>query len=182
MAEDGITDYGVAKRKAAKQLGVSAAAGLPTNDEIEQALREHQALFQDEDQPQWLHELRLAALQVMERLAMFRPCLTGAVQDGTAGNHSVVELDVFAESSKDLEIFLLSEGISYQSDDNQRRNRDGRETRLGFDWEGYPVQLNVYPAIAERSQPRNPHSGHRRSRLTARELSDLIVAQEGVCK
>ena len=180
MAEDGIADYGAAKRKAARQLGATDASGLPTNDEIEHELRDYQSLFQDEEQPQRVRELRQTALQVMGRLAVFRPYLTGAVLDGTAGRHSVIELDVFAESSKDVEIRLLSEGISYQTDDILQRNHEGLEARLGLDWDGCPVRLNVYAALAERSQQRNPHSGRKRLRLNARDLMDLIAEEGGV--
>ena len=38
MAEDGIEDYGQAKRKAARQVGATDARQMPTNDEIDVAL------------------------------------------------------------------------------------------------------------------------------------------------
>ena len=41
MAEDGVQDYGFAKRKAARQMGATDADSLPTNAEIEAELLQH---------------------------------------------------------------------------------------------------------------------------------------------
>src|SRR5471032_1964929 len=58
MAEDGIADYGTAKTKAARQAGLADSALLPDNQEIEEALREYQGLYQKDDQPAQLRRLR----------------------------------------------------------------------------------------------------------------------------
>jgi hypothetical protein len=50
IAEDGINDYGLAKRKAARQLGAINADELPNNAEIEAEVRTYQAVFQDDEQ------------------------------------------------------------------------------------------------------------------------------------
>ena len=144
MADEGVTDYGAAKRKAARQLGAGESETLPTNDEVEVELRSYQALFQDDEQREHLHDLRQAALAVMQELAEFRPCLTGQVLDGTAGRFSRIELDLFADSSKDVEIFLLSRDIEYAIDEMPRRGPDGAETRLRLEWDDIEVQLMIY--------------------------------------
>lgn len=169
MAEGGARDYGSAKRKAAHQLGATDSAGLPTNEEIENELRSYHALFDDEEQREHLLLLRHTAVDVMELLADFHPCLTGHVLDGTAGRHSPIELELFADSSKDVEIFLLSRGIDYAIDEMQRRGPESAETRLHLEWEEVYVHLLVFPLTAERSSPRNPHTGrgHARARLPA---------------
>lgn len=174
MAEDGIGDYGVAKRKAARQLGAGTGDGLPSNEEVEQELREYQALYQDEEQPERLYEMRKVALGVMQLLQDFRPCLTGAVLDGTAGRYSAIELDIFADSSKDVEIFLLSNSISYEVDELQHHGHDPAETRLRLDHEGFPVHLMVFPPLAERSHPRNPHTGRARLRAHVTAVAALL--------
>ena len=174
MAEDGIADYGAAKRKAARQLGAGTADGLPSNEEVEQELRDYQAIYQDDEHAEHLQELRQAALGVMEHLRDFRPCLTGAVLDGTAGRYAAIELDVFADSSKDVEIMLLSSGIQYEVDDIPRRGHDPVETRLRLDWEGIPVHLLIYPAIEARNQSRNSHTGRTRQRAQAGAVAALI--------
>ena len=51
MAEDGIADYATAKQKAARQAGLGDANLLPDNQEIEEALREYQGLYQKDEQP-----------------------------------------------------------------------------------------------------------------------------------
>ena len=45
MAEEGISDYAFAKRKAAKFFGLDDGDALPSNDEINDAIKEHQAIF-----------------------------------------------------------------------------------------------------------------------------------------
>jgi hypothetical protein len=61
MAEEGISDYAFAKRKAAKFFGLMDGDALPSNDEINDAIKEHQAIFFDEEHEQRLKELRLEA-------------------------------------------------------------------------------------------------------------------------
>lgn len=155
MAEGGISDYGSAKRKAARQLGAGHGDSLPSNTEVEAALRDYQAIFQDEEQHERIRDLRMMALEVMGLLTDFRPCLTGPVLDGTAGRYAPIEIDLFADSSKDVEIFLLSKGISYASDDIQRQTPLTAETRLRFDWHADSIHLLVYPLAAERNLARD---------------------------
>src|SRR5580765_7202671 len=84
MAEDGIDDFALAKRKAARQIGAVEGQGLPGNDEIEAELRAYRALYQEEEHPQVLAELRRVALDAMRALEHFHPYLTGPVLEGTA--------------------------------------------------------------------------------------------------
>lgn len=154
MAEDGIVDYGFAKRKAAKTLGVGDGETLPTNDEIETELRAYQSLFQEGEQNERLRVLRETALEVMYLLADFHPYLTGAVLDGTAGRYAGVEIDLYADSTKDVEISLLSHDISYESSEPRRQGPDTPETLLHLDWNDIPVTLAIHPLTNERQQKR----------------------------
>lgn len=174
MAEDGIADYGYAKRKAAKSLGAGDGDSLPTNEEVASELRAYQSLYQEDEQPQRLHELRVAAVEIMTFLAEFRPYLTGAVLDGTAGRYSGIEIDLYADSAKDVEIMLLSRNIAYDPDDNIRNRPDSPEARLSLDWNGIPVQLSVFPYVAERRQQRNPHTGHSPARARIEAVAALL--------
>ena len=173
MAEDGIADYGFAKRKAAKALGVGDGETLPTNDEIETELRAYQSLFQDGELNERLRELRETALEVMELLADFRPYLTGAVLDGTAGRYAGVEIDLFADSTKDVEISLLSRGISYESSEPRKQGPDTPETRLHIDWNGSPVTLSIYLLASERQHRRE--SPDRPTRARANAVAALLA-------
>jgi len=174
MAEDGVGDYGIAKRKAARRLGVVEGESLPTNDEVEAELRAYQAIYQPDEQRARLRELRGLALEVMDVLEGFRPYLTGAVLDGTAGRYAEVEIDVFADSAKEVEIFLLSKGISYAVAETRRQWPDGSDTRLRLDWNGNPVLLSVFPADAERQRRRNPHTGRTPGRARAGAVAMMI--------
>jgi hypothetical protein len=172
MAEDGIGDYGQAKRKAAKSLGAGEGDALPSNEEVEVELRAYQSLFQDDEQPERLRELRASALQAMEFLADFRPYLTGAVLDGTAGRYAEIEIDVFADSAKDVEIYLLSSNISYEIAANRQQGPDAPETRLRLDWGDAGVLLSIYPLQAERRHKAGPHPGRARAEAVAALLAD----------
>ncbi len=171
MAEDGIGDYGAAKRKAAKSLGAGDGVALPTNEEIAVELREYQTIYQDDEQQERLHDLRVTAIDVMQFLAEFHPYLTGAVVDGTAGRYSSVEIELFADSSKDVEISLLSRGISYEVTDSRR---PGLDSQLRIDWDDTPVLLSIYHILSERQQPKNPHSGRGRLRMRADAVKELL--------
>lgn len=171
MAEDGIGDYGAAKRKAARSLGVGEGEALPTNEEIETELRAWQSLYQEDEQRERVHDLRSTALEVMQLLDEFNPYLTGGALDGTAGRYSAVELDLYADSSKDVEIALLSHGISYDTMDNKRI---GIDAQLRLDWNDFPVLISIYPPLAERQQPKHPHGGRGRPRARAAAVKELL--------
>lgn len=112
VVDEGL-EYGAAKRRAVKQLGLPARSALPGNDEIESAVTEHIALFCAETQPRELLALRRLALTWMERLAAFRPHLGGAVWHGTATRLSDIYIQLFCDDSKSAEIFLLDQRVNY---------------------------------------------------------------------
>lgn len=175
MAEDGIGDYGLAKRKAAKNLGANDTDVLPSNEEIEVELRAYQSLFQDEEQTARLRELRQAALDAMGFLADFRPYLTGSVLDGTAGRYAEVEIELFADSTKDVEIFLLSHGIPYETAENRQQGPDAPEARLRLDWQDVPLLLSIYPPNAERRQRRGSGANGGPGRAKAEVVAALLA-------
>ena len=65
MAEDGVEDHGLAKRKAARQAGVADTRNLPGNDEIDIALREYREIYQPDAHREQLTELREIAVRAM---------------------------------------------------------------------------------------------------------------------
>ena len=113
IVEEGM-EYGAAKRRAARDLGVNARNGeLPGNDEIEDEVRAYLDLFRADTQPAELAELRRIAALWMEKLAAFRPHLTGAVWRGTATRLSSIFIDLFCDDSKSAEIALIDQRIDY---------------------------------------------------------------------
>ena len=114
VVEEGM-EYGPAKRRAARALGRNSArsAELPGNDEVEDAVREYLAVFCADTQPAELAELRRIAAHWMERLASFRPYLTGAVWRGTATRLNAIHLDLYCDDSKAAELALLDRRVDY---------------------------------------------------------------------
>jgi len=147
IAEDG-SDYGSAKRKAAKQiLGDSKVPGdlLPDNSEIEEEVRIYNELFFGDTQPARLLHLRRLALRLMEDLAQFKPHLTGAVLNGTAGEHSDIHLQLFADSAKDVEIYLLNKNVNFEvSESTHFADRNRMVEVVSFMWQKEGVHLALY--------------------------------------
>jgi hypothetical protein len=116
IAEEGL-EYGPAKRRAVRQLGLDGqrSVQLPSNEEVEDQVCEYLALFCADRQPQELAELRAVAALWMQRLAEFRPLLTGAVWRGTATRHSCVHLQLFCDDSKAAEIALINQNVAYEA-------------------------------------------------------------------
>jgi hypothetical protein len=112
VVEEGL-EYGPAKRRAASQLGVGRAP-LPSNDDLEDAVREYIELFCEDTQPTELRALRSMALVWMERLAAFRPHLCGAVWHGTATRLSDISIQLFCDDSKSAEIALIDHRVPYE--------------------------------------------------------------------
>lgn len=113
VVEDGL-EYGPAKRQALKLLSLPARTPLPDNDLLESAVAEHIALFCADTQPAELRALRELALLWMERLAVYRPHLGGAVWQGTATRLSDIYLQLFCDDPKSAEISLIDRGVSYE--------------------------------------------------------------------
>ena len=174
IEEEGIRDFHSAKRKAAAHLNATDTRNMPSNTEIEQALIEYQRLFKADTQPNHLRELREAALHALRFFTRFHPRLVGSVLSGTANAHSDVNLHLFTDVPEDVALFLMQEGIPY--DTGERRLRLGNG-----DSANYPVyrflageirlDLTVFPIDGERQAPRSPVDGKpmRRAGLTAVE-------------
>ncbi len=127
MAVDGIDDFALAKRKAARQAGAPDTRNLPNNDEVEQALRAYQQLYQADEQQTRLRHLRENAREMMQLLAQFDPHLSGSVLSGSAGKYSDINIHLFTDSVKDVEMFLLNRQIPYRS--RERRVYIGGDPR-----------------------------------------------------
>jgi hypothetical protein len=174
IAEDGISDYGFAKRKAARQLGAVNADELPNNAEIDAEVRTYLAIFQDEEHLERQQVMRIAAAEVMRELDAFRPYLTGAVLEGTAGRYAEVEIDLFPESAKEVEIFFLNHGVAYEHREPRRNQPDAPEAILVFDWGDVPVKLRIYSPDVERLSRRSPHGARQMERARLATVEALI--------
>ena len=112
VVEEGL-EYGPAKKRAVRQLGLNARTALPDNGSVEQAVREYIDIFHADTQPAELAALRRLALTWMERLAAFRPHLGGAVWHGTATRLSDIYVQLFCDDPKSAEIALIENDVRY---------------------------------------------------------------------
>ena len=112
VVEEGL-DYGAAKRRALKTMGVPPRTALPDNDLVEAEVRSYIALFHGDTQPAELAALRRLALVWMERLEAFRPHLGGAVWQGTATRLSDIHIQLFCDDPKSAEIALINQQVDY---------------------------------------------------------------------
>jgi hypothetical protein len=178
MAEDGIDDFGYAKRKAARQAGARDAKAMPDNEEIERALAQYRALYQAQTHSSLLHELREQALAVMQMLERFRPHLIGPVLSGVAGKHSDIDLQLYAESSKEVELFLLNRGLRYRAA-QVRLYVNGDETvvpTFELEHDEVPVRLTVFDARDLRHAIRTSPSGRALERGSIAAVQALLNA------
>jgi len=113
VVEEGL-EYGPAKRRAVKQLGVPPRSALPDNDKVEAAVEEYIAIFCADSQAEELQALRELAVQWMQRLEAFRPHLGGAVWRGTATRRSDIYLQLFCDDPKSAEISLIDKGVRFE--------------------------------------------------------------------
>ncbi len=172
IAEDGV-DYGTAKRKAAKQiLGNNKVRGdvLPDNAAVEDEVRAYNALFFADTQPARLRHLRELAIQLMHELEPFQPFLTGAVLNGTAGEHSDIHLQLFADSPKDVEIYLLNKGIAFEVSESPHFGGHGDVETLSFLWHNEGVHLALYDTDDLRGGRKTGNRSERASTATVEAL------------
>ena len=178
MAEHGVQDFLIAKRKAAERLGVTdGAAVLPKNREIELALAEYQRLFGGDSHVESLSAQRRAALTAMRRLSEFEPRLVGAVLAGTATLHSDVQLHLFTDRAEAVTLKLLDEGIVHEVTE-RRVKLDAERVRafpgVRFLVDDQPIEATVFPADGIRQAPASPVDGRPMRRANAFEVEALL--------
>ncbi|MGV0950748.1 MAG: hypothetical protein ACOYB3_08735 [Azonexus sp.] len=171
MAEDGIADYHHAKRKAARQLGLPENTAYPDNAEVEAELRAYRGLYQEEGHPELILALRQTALGLLELLADYSPYLAGSVLDGTAGEHSHIDILLFADSAKEVEIFLLNRGLAFE---HVEPRNERAEAVLVMETDTVDANLVIFPPQLERVVMKH-RDGRPRERIRAEALRALIL-------
>jgi hypothetical protein len=161
MAEDGITDHALAKRKAARQLGASDTQHLPSNQEVDDALHSYFTLYQQDIHPEILHQLREESLDTMRLLAPFHPYLTGSVLSGTAGEHSDINLMLFSDDEKAVLLFLLKLNLEFEDGERIVRIGGHEESVPSYTMiteSGTQIHIIVLPQNALHSGSRHPET------------------------
>lgn len=189
MATDGVQDFALAKRKAARQLGAEDTKNLPNNSEIEQALRDYHALYQRDEQhdrvramrKQALVIMRKQALVIMREFAAFDPHLSGAVLTGTATRYAEISLMLFTDNEKEVELHLLNQGVPFKCSEKRFRLGDSLRsvpllTLAGGAHEG--VELVIFSTAALRHAPRYAGDGGPVEKARSAEI-EALLAQDG---
>ena len=179
IAEEGVRDYQLAKRKAAARLGVRDLHGnLPSNTEIEAALEERQRLFgggRGDD----LERLRRAALQAMNLFKDFEPRLVGPVLAGTATAHDDVQLHLFSDTPERVSIMLLELGIPHEEVERRMKRRSGDHfavPALRFLAGATTVEAVIFEYDGLREAPASAIDGKPMRRASTREVEALLDA------
>ncbi|TVP92923.1 MAG: hypothetical protein EA347_01160 [Thioalkalivibrio sp.] len=180
ILEEGVRDYGLAKRKAADHLGMSGRREMPANTEVEAAVLERNRLFAGaENRREYLDRLRVAAV-VMERLAGLEPRLVGPLVIGILEPQPLINLHGFAETVEEVIFQLGDMGIQCRS--GERHYRGGQGARAPFlsfrGPEGLDIELTVFPADGIRQAPPSPIDGRPMRRLGLPAVQELIAEAE----
>ena len=177
MAEDGIEDYALAKRKAARQAGMPEPRELPTNEEVEEALRTYQQIYHHEEHRNRLRVLRETAVRAMRELARFNPHLTGSVLNGNAGKYADVNLQLFTDNEKAVELYLIDRRIPYKS--AQSRLYSGEEMRTvpvyTLSDQGTDIELTVLSMLDLRGPLRTSPDGKNIERAKLPTVEQLLT-------
>lgn len=181
IVDQGLRDYGVAKRKAAERLGFHSRGALPGNAEIEAAISEHLALFSSESHPGLLLRMRTVAVAVMGLLNEYSPRLVGPVLAGTADENSAINLHVFADSSEVVAMYLDEQQISCRLYERRLKLRRGRNVQPNifpgyeFTYEREPVEATVFPVDGIRQAPISPIDGRPMKRADEKRVRALLA-------
>lgn len=178
ICEECVTDYRLAKQKAAARLGLPARSGLPDNASVQQAVIEYQRLFGGEEYRERLRRMRQTALLVMRQLAGFSPRLVGAAVSGAITEAHRLQLHAFADKPEAIDIFLHDRGIEFDEDERRYRYPDGTEQRIPltcFEVDGIGVDLAVFPENEIRRAPLSPVEGQPFRRLDPAQAERLLA-------
>ncbi len=173
VVEEGL-EYGPAKRRAVKQMGLNSRSALPDNDLLEEAVREYLSVFCADTQPAELQALRELAVQWMQRLAEFRPHLSGAVWRGTATRLNDIHLQLYCDDSKSAEIALLNQGMDYEvSSANSPRGQTVDRLSLNVRCPGLGEVIGLHLTILDADDLRGAIKVDAQGRSSQGDLSAL---------
>lgn len=178
MATESQRNFRMAKQKAAARIGVNSRLALPSNQEVEDALRAYQEFFGGEHHDREVHELRSTALRVMRGLEDFKPRLVGPVLEGTADRHSRICLHVFSDPEEAVAMELSERGLDYRQEERTIRWHDGSHRRIALlvtMAEGKSIELALFGSKDLRQAPPCPVNGHPQKRAPISEVECLLA-------
>jgi hypothetical protein len=171
IAEHGLSDWSLAKRKAVRRLMLPERTALPGDAEIEAALAAHHELFGGDEHAATLRSQREEALVWLRELAAFAPALVGGVAAGWATAHSDIRIELVADDSKAVELALINHNIDYRVAPGASQRA---ATELFIDTRRGGVRLIVRTPLAARQRPRRERRGLDEARLDAAGVEELL--------
>lgn len=178
IADEGVRDFQLAKRKAAVRLKLDHNATLPGNAEIEQALNAHQQLFNAEEHANRLNKLRQIALNAMQAMEAFDPRLTGGLVNGVIGSSETIDLHLFSDAMEEVVLKMLALGIPYETREKRYRWHTKGPSQhipsIRFSADGCDVELIVFPTRQAHQPPLSPIDGKPIRRISIAKLKKLI--------
>ena len=161
IMEEGVTDYLFAKKKAAKSLGLLTSDNLPSNQEIDNALKEYHNIFQAQVGLEVISKIKKDALNTMILFEDFNPHLTGQLLEGLIPKFPKIQINLFTDNIKEVEYTLLNKNITFDIKDTiyQEKLSKKKSTKVipTFILEGvwFPIELKVYFESDIRSKKNN---------------------------
>jgi hypothetical protein len=181
IAQDGA-DYATAKAKAARQvLGVDRPSPnyLPDNKQVEDEVRRYQSLFQGPSPgraPAAPAQRRARSDGTAGRV----PALPdGPVLSGSAGEHDDIHLQLFADSAKEVEIYLLNRNVDIDISEapHFKGGRHDPVETVSFQWKEETVHAELYDMNDLRGALK-PRADGRLQRVDAAGLRALMTTDE----
>lgn len=176
LLESGSRNFQTAKHKAAQQIGATDTKNLPSNSEIELALTEHQRIFRATTQPEHLNRLREIAIEAMQFLSDFMPRLVGSVLSGTADEHSVIRIHLFADTVESVGFYLSDKNIPHELCERRLKiSADQYQNYSTYEFivDEARVELVVF-LPKQRQIPLSPVDGKIMKRADIAEVEQLI--------
>ncbi len=179
MATEGQRNFMTAKRKAAERVGANTRVALPSNLEVEEALRAYQGFYGGDEHSNHVQTLRTTAIEVMRALEPFNPRLVGPVLDGTADSHSRISLHLFSDSPEQAVFHLQERNISFHQEQRRIRWHDGSHQTIQLlvtEVQGVTVELALFAELDLRQAPPSPVDGKPQKRARLPEVETLLAA------
>jgi hypothetical protein len=177
MSDEGVRDFQAAKRKAAERLSIPDNKHVPTNQEVEQALREYLELFHAKRLSGTLETLRRCAIEAMRFLADFKPRLVGSVLSGIVTPESRIQIHVSADTPEDIGLLLDDHNIPFEENDKRLRYGGDRYDACPvycFSADSNPIELYVFDHKKGRETPLSLVDGRPMKRATIKEVEKLL--------
>jgi hypothetical protein len=177
MSDEGVRDFQVAKRKAAERLSIPDNKHVPTNQEVEQALREYLELFHAKRLSGTLETLRECAVEAMHFFAEFKPRLVGSVLNGIVTPESRIQIHISADTSEDIGLLLTDHNIPFEETDKRLRYGGDRYETCPvycFSADNNPIEVFVFNHKRGRETPLSPVDGRPMKRATITQVEELL--------